>query len=850
MEIYEIRDLTFSYPGGEEPVLEHVDLTIKSGEMVLIAGASGSGKSTLMKCMKPSIAPEGEKSGSIVFSGKDLDSADHRTEASKIGFVMQDPDSQIVTDKVWHELAFGLENLGLDTKTIRLRVAEMASFFGIDEWFREDVNRLSGGQKQILNLASVMVMQPEVLLLDEPASQLDPIAAGEFIKTVKRINSELGTTVVIAEHRLDEILPVCDRMILLDGGRITASGSPEEVGRMLGECGHPMFAAMPAPMRAYTLLKEKGIGEDLACPLDVRGGREWLSAIFEGKNIVKRVLPEERGEEDARAEVAVRMKDVWFRYDRDGRDIIKDMSLDIKRGDIHCIVGGNGSGKTTVINMIAGLLKPYRGRVEIEGRRADKHGKGVSGYGIVGVVPQDPQDIFVGKTVRLDLMEGLEDADTDDAGKERKIEETAEVMRMTGKLDMHPYDLSGGEQQRAAIAKVLLLDPGIICLDEPTKGLDAPFKAKLAGILEDLKKRGHTIIIVSHDIEFCARYADRCSMIFDGRVITENTPVRFFSGNSFYTTAANRMSRHVFDNAVLAEDIVKLVRMNLACEEGSAGGGGHPGSVRPQEDIDRQEGDGLARRMQISRNAGQQDGRKTDHVKARKRPPQGVTDISMMLLAALTVLAGVYVFDNQRYFIVSVLLVIYAMIPFFMRFERRRPRAREVVIIAVMTALAVAGRAAFFMVPNFKPILAIVIISGVSLGREAGFLIGAMSAFVSNFIFGQGPWTVWQMFAMAVIGYLAGLIFAKHAEGRIKWPLIVFGAISAFFIYGGITDIWTILVMTDTPDIAAAVMVYTAALPFNMANAAATVIFTFLLAGPVIEKLARVKKKYRLETFG
>lgn len=840
MEVFEIKNMTFTYAGASRPAIKDISLRIEPGEMMTVCGKSGSGKSTLLRHMKPALAPVGEISGSLTFCGRNIRELSHEEQASRIGYVLQNPDNQIVTDKVWHELAFGLESLGEDTATIRLRVAEMASYFGIQAWFHKDVAELSGGQKQLLNLASVMVMQPDVLILDEPTSQLDPIAAEEFLDTVRKINRELGTTVLLAEHRLEQVVTMSDRVVVLDDGRIIADDAPANVGAILAVKGHPMFMAMPTPMQAYGHLYQCGIGREEACPTDVREGRNWLTALMKGKRITEVSLPDVEPQENGSP--VIEMKDIWFRYSRDENDVLRDFSLSINRGELLCMVGGNGAGKTTALNIMGGIRKHYRGAVKISGK--------------TGILPQNPQTVFVEKTLSRDLMEVLEGHPLSGSEREKKVREMTELLEIDGLLDMHPYDLSGGEQQRAALAKVLLLEPDILLLDEPTKGLDPDFKEKLAGILTRLIEGGMTIVMASHDIEFCCRHADRCAMVFDGKVISCGAPRRFFSGNSFYTTAANRMSRHIFENAVNVEDLIRLVKNNLGegpkvtlkendsfgekVENMSSNGGS--GIVMKDPKAKYMQGDLPGGKISDSRRSSNE--KRESKADERRTISLLTIDVVMMALALGTVFAGIYIFDNQRYFIVSMLLVIYAMVPFFARFERSSPKAREIVILAVMISVAVAGRAAFFMVPNFKPTVAIIIIAGVALGRQAGFLTGAMSAFVSNFLFGQGPWTTWQMLAMAVIGYLAGAVFYRYGDRMKVVVLAVFGGAATFFIYGAITDMWTILMMTSQPSLATAMVVYGAAVPFNAVHAAATVIFLLLLAKPMVEKLNRVKVKY------
>ncbi|MCI7146065.1 MAG: ATP-binding cassette domain-containing protein [Clostridiales bacterium] len=557
MAHFEIRNLSFSYPGSSRgKALDNVNLTIERGEYLTVCGKSGSGKTTLLRHLKSVLAPHGKLTGEILFNGRPLQDADLRTQSAGIGYVMQNPDSQIVTDKVWHELAFGLESLGTDQKTIRLRVAEMASYFGIQGWFHRNVAELSGGQKQLLNLASIMAMQPEVLILDEPTSQLDPIAASDFLNTVRKINLELGTTIIITEHRLEDIFHASDRVALMEGGRITACDTPRRVGDRLKYGNNDMFAAMPAPVQIYYSLKDrlKTPGE---CPLTVREGRNWLSGIFaESEPTVTEIEKEEFGEIGV---PAISVKEVWYRYEKNAPDVLRSTSLGVQKGSFHAIVGGNGTGKSTMLKAICGICKPYRGNILINGKKLEKYKDGELFSSNLAMLPQDARSIFVKKTVREDLEEMTAGGDEGEAA----IAEVAEICDISHLLDTHPYDLSGGEQQRAALAKVLLTRPQILLMDEPTKGMDSFFKRKFAEIIGDLKSRGVTVLMVSHDVEFCAAYTDVVSMFFDGGIVTTDTPNSFFSRNSFYTTAANRMSRHIFANAINNEDVTELCIKNL-----------------------------------------------------------------------------------------------------------------------------------------------------------------------------------------------------------------------------------------------------------------------------------------------
>ena len=577
MNCIEVKNFSFQYPKESHAALYQVSMEVEEGSFVVLCGKSGCGKSTLLRQFKSVLASHGEKKGEILYGGQNLEDVDLRTQSAEIGYVLQNPDNQIVTDKVWHELAFGLESLGYDTPTIRLRVAEMASYFGIHSWFLKNVSELSGGQKQLLNLASVMAMHPKLLILDEPTSQLDPIAASDFLETVRKINRDIGTTVILTEHRLEDVIPWADKVYVMDKGRMIADGTPNEIGEQLRTMGHDMFLSMPAPMQIYA-----GTNSSLRCPLTVSQGRRWLSEELETKGI--KIKKERNQEETAKKKNSIlgklaglkkepekeipeiRIKDVWFRYERDLPDVVKGLSLDIKKGEIFAVVGGNGTGKSTAMSLIARIRFPYRGKIYLEGKEIGKYSDDDLYHGFLGVMPQNPQSLFVKKTVREDLYEVIDgkrerksEAYPIEMKKKDAVEGIVSLTRLEGLLNWHPYDLSGGEQQRLALAKVLLLRPKILLMDEPTKGIDNHYKKELGEILRKLSEHGVTILMISHDVEFCAQYADRTGLFFQGNVVTSEESKKFFAGNNFYTTAANRMARNYFPNAVTVEDVVKAI---------------------------------------------------------------------------------------------------------------------------------------------------------------------------------------------------------------------------------------------------------------------------------------------------
>lgn len=536
MELLSVENVSFTYPLCAAPAVRNAEFSVQRGEFIALCGATGSGKSSLLRLLKRELTPLGELCGTIRFSGTELSALSEHDAAAKIGFVMQKPEQQIVTDKVWHELAFGLENLHIPQEIIARRIAEMAGWFGIERWFDRDVSTLSGGQKQLLNLAAVMVMQPDLLILDEPTAQLDPIAAADFISTLRRLCTDFSLTILIAEHRLEEIIPICDRLLVMENGALLHDAPPRGAIAELREKPE-LLCAMPAAARLFCALDA-----DAECPLTVREGRDFLEMHYDNRI---RTLPEEQP--SAKAPAALEFRNVFFRYERNLPDVLTDLTLTVQEGEIFCILGGNGSGKTTALQTAAGLQKPYAGSICVFGKHLKDYKNRSLYQNCLAALPQDVQTIFLKNTVR----EELENTDTEHL--------PFDLHRL---YDKHPYDLSGGEQQLCALAKVLAQKPRLLLLDEPTKGLDAHTKQRFTAILRDLQMQGLTIVIVTHDTELAAECADRCALFFRGNVISVDMPRKFFSENSFYTTAASRMTRGHFDNAVTVEDAADLCRKN------------------------------------------------------------------------------------------------------------------------------------------------------------------------------------------------------------------------------------------------------------------------------------------------
>ncbi len=555
MAMLQLEQVSFTYPGAAAPAVRQVSFSVEKGELVCVCGATGSGKSTLLRLLKRELTPRGQLEGSILLDGVRLEALPPRRAAFSVGYVMQRPEEQIVTDKVWHELSFGLENMGLPRSGIARRVAETASYFGIEGWYEKPVSQLSGGQKQLLNLAAVMAMQPDLLILDEPTAQLDPIAAADFIATVHRLNRELGLTVLVIEHRLEELMPLCDKLLALEAGRLLVYDAPARAAAALRQ-NRRLLAGLPAAARLFHALE--GAGE---CPLSIRQGRQLVEGLIRsgaagGTEPAAQpevsgaatgcggcALPRRPGSD---MPPALEMQKVYFRYERNGQDVLRGMSLTVRQGEIVCLLGGNGSGKSTLLSLAAGLERAHHGQVQVFGQRIGAYRNQSLYRECVALLPQDVQTVFLCDTVREEL---------ELAGAEL----SALPFDLAPLLDRHPYDLSGGEQQLVALARVLSQKPRLLLLDEPAKGLDGYARQQFAAVLKKLRAAGVSLLVVTHDVEFAARCADRCVLLFRGEAVSQGEAKPFFSENLFYATAISRMTRGLLPGAVTVPDAAAML---------------------------------------------------------------------------------------------------------------------------------------------------------------------------------------------------------------------------------------------------------------------------------------------------
>ena len=538
MEILSCKNVAFKYNESTDYAISDCTFSVKKGEKIMLCGASGSGKSTLLRLLKRELSPRGELSGNITLMGKDRSELSDRESAEKIGFVMQNPDSQTVCDKVSAELAFGLESFGVKSGEIQSRVGEMAAFFGIEPLYDRDISTLSGGQKQLVALCSVMATDPDILLLDEPTAQLDPVAARELLGILDRLNKEMGVTIIIAEHDPEELFDSCDKILYLAKGKTEFFGTPALTAKYFVK--NALEGFLPETSKAFARLCD-----DL--PLNVRQGRAKLEKLGVTDIPKQAVTDTERAEP-----YALQCKNLWQRYEKNSPDILKGCDLGIRKGECYGLLGSNGGGKSTLLRVICGLCKPYMGTVSLFGKKQKAYKNGSLFREMLAFLPQEPVTMFVKESVREDLLQ---------SGDKVTVENVSQRMGIEHLLDRHPWDLSGGEIQKCAFAKILLADPKIIVLDECTKGMDSFAKKALGDVLASLKAEGRTILLVTHDLEFAAQYCDRCGLLFDGKIVAEDNAVEFFSHNRFYTTAAARLTRGFFSGAVTSTAVRERLAM-------------------------------------------------------------------------------------------------------------------------------------------------------------------------------------------------------------------------------------------------------------------------------------------------
>ena len=538
----EVKGLSFRYADEEKDALSQVSVSVSHGEFIVLAGRSGCGKTTLLKHFKKELLPIGKREGHVYYEGTPLLEMPDLLSAQEVGMVFQNPENQFVMDTVIQEMAFSLENIGLPTNVIQKRIAELISFLGFQDLLHQSVHTLSGGQKQLVNLAAVLVLQPKLLLLDEPTAQLDPIAAKEFLSLLKRVQEELGITIIMSEHRLDEVMPLADRVVFMDNGKIIYDGNAKTVIAKMWEV-EEFRSFIPQIPRLFLEWNAKNI------PFTVREAQLKIPPILPAMHSAERMLRAEK------KEVLLQAKQIVFQYERNTPYILRDLTLCIEKGGWTAIVGKNGTGKSTLLTILAGLQKCRRGRVLWNGESLHKLDRREK-CNRIGYVSQYPYYHFTFDTVWDEIFQRANDLYGDQA--KQISEEMLERFWLNAIRNRHPHDCSGGEQQLIVLCTALLSKPKLLLLDEPTKGIDPEKKERLGQLFQQLQKEGTTIVMATHDIEFAAKYVDHCMMLFDGKVIMDDAPEKFFSENFFYTTSINRFVRKQLPYALTWEDVYQI----------------------------------------------------------------------------------------------------------------------------------------------------------------------------------------------------------------------------------------------------------------------------------------------------
>ena len=552
MELIRFNDFSFEYSNNEK-IFSKLNLTVNRGDFVLFCGPSGCGKTTLLMNLKNEIKPIGNEEGIIYYDGENIRQLSKEKSARDIGFLFQNPENQFVCDTVIQEISFSLENMGIPTEEIRTRIAEISTFFSLDKLLYKKVDELSGGQKQLVNLCSLLVLKPKVLLLDEPTSQLDPIASYDFLSILRRLNEEFSITILMTEHRINNVFPFIDKAVFIEEGVIAYNNHPREI--CLETCNNPIFSNyLPSTALIHFLFKEYySFSQDRIVPLSIREGlndmyemnQEMLNNskntfYDEYKLLNEKILNETKsGAKIDKNKAIFKCENLWFGYNKN-QVIIKGVSFEIKEGEFISILGGNGTGKSTLLQLLVKILKPIKGKV--------KHDKKIK----LGYVHQNPMIHFRFETSEINS----ENKEIIMDKKEKK--DLIEFFEIENLLKKHPYDCSGGEQQKIAIVKSLLRKPDILFLDEPTKGLDPIFKKNLGDKFQKLQKNGLSIVMVTHDIDFAADYSSRSFLIFDGKIQVDTTPKDMFYNNNFYTTFVNRMVKNYIPNCVTLKDLKSI----------------------------------------------------------------------------------------------------------------------------------------------------------------------------------------------------------------------------------------------------------------------------------------------------
>ena len=526
----QLEHLTYCYPGATQPALKDISLELPDGQLILLIGPSGAGKSTLLRCLN-GLVPHfsgGVLSGRVRVAGLDPVAATPRLLSQHVGFVFQDPEAQFVTDRVEDEIAFALENAAMPPQAMRVRVEETLDLLGLTPLRDRPLQQLSGGERQRVAIAAALALRPKLLVLDEPTSQLDPKSAEDVLNALVRLNHDLGLTIILAEQRLERVLPFVDSVIYLPAA---------------ADDGPVLYADTLTAMQAVKLVPPLvAVGKALGwqpLPLTVKEGlrfsRPWLAA----QRQAGAALPLPSVQRQPRGEPTLQARGLRVRYRR--QEILRGVDLSLWPGEIVVLMGRNGAGKTTLLRTLVGLLRPYAGDVSIGGH--PNTGRTVAEIcRQVGYLPQDPNTLLFAESVQDELLVTLHNHQgSEDLQQENFPSQLLARLGLADKTAAYPRDLSVGERQRVALAAVTVTQPATLLLDEPTRGLDYQAKMALEQLLRGWRDDGTAILVVTHDVELAAVIADRVILMSQGEIIAEGPPTEVLATSPLFAPQIARL---------------------------------------------------------------------------------------------------------------------------------------------------------------------------------------------------------------------------------------------------------------------------------------------------------------------
>lgn len=537
LEIININNVTFNYPDSEKSAIKNINLTVNEGEFILIVGPSGCGKSTLIRLLNR-VIPDyygGTIEGEVYIKGKDIEFLDKKQLVESVGMVYQHPEKQIILQDVEREIAFGLENFNTDINTMKRNVSEVISLLGLNKIRDKQTTEISGGEKQRVAIASVVSMDPEIIVFDEPISQLDPISAEEVLNSIKKLNRDLGKTIILVEQRLDKCFHMADRIIFMERGEIIGEGTPKNIPENITKKYH-------IPTITY-IFKEAGF-------------KKLPTTVKEGRDIIKNCEFEDLKEEKLNfKEVIMEVEKLNFEYER-GYKILKDLSFKLHKGEIMTVMGENGAGKSTLFKIIAGMINKYKGKIFIDNKNI-KSSKLKERIKKIGYLSQNPNNYFGRKTVFEEVAYTLKNIGEYE---EERVNQVMEILNINHLKDKNPRDLSGGEKQRVAIACTLITDPEILILDEPTRGMDAEAKENLGGIIKSLAEGGKSIVIITHDSDFAGNHSHSIMLMFNGEIVANGSAMDILNNSMYYSPQISKIFKNKC-NVISSKKAIKLLKV-------------------------------------------------------------------------------------------------------------------------------------------------------------------------------------------------------------------------------------------------------------------------------------------------